>query len=365
MAAPLRAARPLALFPKDRNLARPPERVEIPVRASDFRLPAGELSIRLDAFLQHHLPWRSRTSIQELITDGYVALALPAPERPDGPTALEAARRPGRRLRHGATVVVTIPEELRLAATTDTGADLAVLYEDEHLIAVDKPPLLPVHPSGRHLADTLIQRLHARAHGEELAGRVRFAVRLCHRLDRETSGIVLCAKDREAHAKLMRAFERRRVEKEYLAIVHGRPDGAEGLVDLPLGPARRSSVHLKMAVVEGGLPSQTRWRLREGRGPFSLLSCLPLTGRQHQIRVHLEAIGHPLVGDKLYGVDEALFLRDLHDELRPDDHAHLRLARHALHHHRLVVPSPRDGRPLEVTSPLPPDLRSFLDEQAS
>ncbi len=353
----------MGLFPKDRDLSKPPGKVEIPVRASDFRCKAEELSIRLDAFLQHHLPWRSRASIQELIKDGFVALALPAPERPpspERPLAFERVGRPGRRLRHGASVVVTIPEELRLPETSPAGEDLVVLYEDADLIALDKPPLVSVHPSGRHLADTLIQRLHARVYGEELEGRVRFAVRLCHRLDRETSGIVLCAKDREAHATVMRHFERRRVEKEYLAIVHGEPDGEEGLIDLPLGPARRSSVHLKMAVLRDGFPSQTRWRVLERRGDVTLLSCRPLTGRQHQIRVHLEAIGHPLVGDKLYGVEEELFLRDIDGELRPEDRDRLGLPRQALHHHRLAFPSPRNGEPIVIQSPLAEDMRAFL-----
>jgi 23S rRNA pseudouridine1911/1915/1917 synthase len=352
----------MGLFPKERNLARPEERVEIEVRAKDFQIRAGELSIRLDAFLQHHLPWRSRTSIQELIHDGYVALARPAPERGGRIDEPQPVDRPGVRLREGARVVVTIPEELRLPALERADDELEILYEDEDLIAVDKPPFLPVHPSGRHLNDTLIQRLHARYYAQELEDeRRRFAIRLCHRLDRETSGLVLCAKTRDAHRLMGTAFEERRVEKEYLAVVVGEPAEDEGLIDRPLGPSRTSEVGLKMTVAADGLPSRTRWRVLERHAAHALVACRPLTGRQHQIRVHLQAIGHPIVGDKLYGPDEGAFLRHLRGELGEEELERLGMRRQALHNHRLVFASPRSGERVEIVCPLASDMRSFLD----
>ena len=345
----------MGLFPKDRNLAASPDRVELPVRASDFRVRAEELNVRLDAFLLRFLTWRSRTSLQDLIKDGYVSVRPAHPER-EGSLAVE--RRVARRLRHGALVVVRIPEELRLPAVTADPGELVVLFEDEDVLAVNKPPLLPVHPSGRHLSGTLIQMIHA-VYGAENEGPV--PIRLCHRLDRETSGVVLCGKNRAAHRKLMLQFERRQIEKEYLALVHGTPSKDEGMIDMPLGPALASQVHLRIAVTTDGADSRTRWRLRESRGAFSLLSCYPETGRQHQIRVHLAAIGHPIVGDKLYGEDEETFLRDVAGTLDEADRERLVLPRHALHNHRIRFRSPRKGEMVEVESPLAADLEQFFD----
>jgi len=360
----------MGIFPKDRNLARAPERLELPVRCSDFRERADRFHIRLDAFLCHHLAWRSRTSVQALIQDGFVRVGHNHPDGSDPEPAVD--RRRSRILRDGAVVVIEIPPELRLPSTTSDGDELVVLHEDEDLLAVDKPPFLPVHPSGRHVADTLIQRVHARYARLAATPAVapgapaipeRVPVRLCHRLDRETSGIVLMAKSTRAHRRMMKQFEGRSVIKEYLAIVHGRPAQDAGRIELPLGPARTSRVRLKIAARADGLPSCTEWRVVERRGAFTLLLCRLLTGRQHQIRVHLDAIGHPLVGDKLYGIEEDVFLRAAAGALTPEDEARLLLPRHALHHHRLVVQRPLSGgrgEPLELVSPLAPDLREFL-----
>ncbi len=346
----------MGLFPKDRNLAVPPERVELPVRASDWQLRPDELEVRLDAFLQRFLSWRSRTSIQGLIHEGLVSVRPAEVERR---AELAVERRAARRLHHGALVVVRIPDELRLPALRAEPGALRVLHEDEDVLVVDKPPHLPVHPSGRHLADTLIQRIHA-AYADQAAERA-VPIRLCHRLDRETSGAVLCAKNRAAHRKLMLQFERRGIEKEYLAIVRGRPPGARGVVDRPLGPAHAGRVHLRIAIVEGGAPSRTRWELCETRGEHSLVRCWPETGRQHQIRVHLASIGCPLVGDKLYGEDEELFLREAAGTLDARDRERLELPRHALHHHRVRFRAPRGGEWRTVESPLAPDLAAFLE----
>ncbi len=352
----------MALFPKERDLTRPLETVELLVRGSDFRVRPAELKIRLDAFLLKHLHWRSRTSIQALVREGFVAVAAPGPES-RGPCEPQLESRPSRLLRDGARVVITIPEELRLPAVSVDHESLVVLYEDEHVLAVDKPPFLPVHPSGRHLSDTLIQRIHAR-YAQELDGEDRerrIPVRLCHRLDRETSGVVLCGKTRRGHRQLMKQFERRQVHKEYLAIVHGRPAREAGTITLGLGPSHTSEVHLKIAVSAEGWPSETEWNVLEDHGEYALLACRPLTGRQHQIRVHLAAIGHPIVGDKLYGPDEAYFLRASAGELTADDLRVLEHDRQALHNHRIGFRSPDSGEKVEVESPLAEDLRQFLE----
>ena len=349
----------MSLFPKDRNLAVSPDRVELPVRASDFQLRHGELEIRLDTFLCRHLTWRSRTSVQRLIRDGYVSIRHAAPEREALPLAEE--RRPGRTLYDGAHVVVRIPEELRIPAPRADAEGVRVLFEDDEVLAVDKPPHLAVHPSGRHLGDTLIQRVHARYRSPDEDAEERLPIRLCHRLDRETSGLILLGKGEVAHRELTVQFERREVRKEYLAIVHGVPERDSGIVDEAIGPALASEVRLKMCVRVDGQPSVTEWRVVERYRSFALVACRPRTGRQHQIRVHMDAIGHPLVGDKLYGVDDGVFLRASRGESTDADRAELLLDRHALHSHELRWRSPATGQRRVQTAPLAEDLQAFLE----
>ncbi len=351
----------MSLFPKDRDLTRPLERVELVVSASDLRLPVEEVHVRLDAFLAHHLHWRTRTGVQALVRAGHVFVDAPGPGEAAAPPRPEL--RPGRKLRHGARVVIEIPAELRieLPAGASAASELCVLYEDDDLLAIDKPALMAVHPSGRYLTGTLIQRVHARysrPDGE------RLPIRLCHRLDRETSGIVLIAKNPLLHPRVMAQFEARTVEKEYLALVRGNPREEHGTIDLPLGSARASQVMIKMAVREDGQPSRTDWRVLERRSACALVLCRIHTGRQHQIRVHMAAIGHPLVGDKLYGADERAFLRDLDGQLSSADRAELGLERQALHSHRMALRSPSSGARIEIESPLAQDLADWFARQS-
>ena len=348
----------MGLFPSNRDLNQPPERVELSVLASSYGVRSEELNVRLDAFLARHLKWRSRSSIQRLIKEGWTQVDALAGAHGAGQGELTQERRPGRRLRDGARVVVVIPPESRLPVPEHTSSELEILYEDEDAIAVDKPALLPVHPSGRHHSDTLIQRVHYRYRDSHLEHGI--APRLCHRLDRETSGIVLVAKNPDAHVRLVSQFEDRKVQKEYLAIVWGVPEEASGSITLPIGSARISPVRLKMTVASDGLSCRTDWRLLRSYGDCSLISCELFTGRQHQIRVHLAAIGLPIVGDKLYGPDENLFCKHAEGELTLEDLKLLELPRHALHNHRLVFTSSVTGEEVEVVSPLPDDLREHL-----
>lgn len=351
----------MGLFSKDRDLATAPDRVELPVRASDFGLRVEDVSFRLDNFLSERLHWRSRTSVQRLIREGSVLVDVPVPDRPArGEPTVE--RRVSRRLVHGSLVVVIIPEELRLEISPYATEELCIVYEDDELLCVDKPPGLTVHPAGRHLTDTLIQRVHARYRAETpdgVPGKV--PIKLCHRLDRETSGLVLLGKNAASHTAMMQAFENRRVQKEYLAIVRGVPERDAGSVEYDLGPALASEVRIKMAPVADGLPARTEWEVLERHADCTLLLCRPHTGRQHQIRVHLDAIGYPLVGDKLYGVDERTFLRNALGELGHREMSDLELPRHALHNHSLTFAHPRTGEELRIECPLAPDLRAYLN----
>lgn len=351
----------MGLFGKERDLNQAPSHVELVVSANDWQRPHAEFEIRLDSFLVRHLSWRSRTSIQDLIRSGHVLVDPSRPDRPNGGAEPFEERRPGRKLMHGSRVVVVIPEELRPVVGPATD-ELAVLYDDGRVVAVDKPAGVVVHPSGRHVSDTLIQRVHAR-YGAGFELEKLGAPRLCHRLDRETSGIVLVALDPAAHADVQQQFEQRHVEKEYLTIVRGVPDRDAGVVDLPIGTARVSTVALKMTVAADGQACRTEWRVLERFDDCALVACHPITGRQHQIRVHMHAIGHPVVGDKLYGVDESLFERSLDDLLTPDDLRELGMDRHALHNHRVVFRAPGTGERVEVISPMPDDMRAFLGQQ--
>lgn len=333
----------------------------MPVRASDYQLKHDELLVRLDAFLSDRLTWRSRTSIQALIHDGFVEVSQSGPERRDAEPEYRQTKRPGFKLRHGAAVRVWIPPELRLPEVTASSEGLVILHEEDDFLVIDKPPLVPVHPSGRHLTGTVIQSVHA--HYAEVMGddTDKIPVRLAHRIDRETSGVLLLGKSALAHRALREEFEAHRIDKTYLAIVEGVPDEDEGSIRLPIGPSRTSEVRLKMSAGGDGLESRTDWRLVHAYGAVSLIECQLFTGRQHQIRVHLAAIGHPLVGDKLYGEDETIFVRAAAGELTPADEARLRLPRHALHHHKLGFKRPADETRIVVESPLPQDLRDLLD----
>lgn len=351
----------MGLFPKDRDLTRAPKDVELEVSASFFRARADDFEMRLDNFLAAHLTWRSRTSIQELIKDGFVLVDPSTRDHPRGTGMATLETKPSRKLRHGSRVVVVIPEDLRAPMTATTSDELVVLYEDESIVAVDKPPNIAVHPSGRHLTDTLIQRVHA-CYGAGFELEKLGAPRLCHRLDRETSGVVVVARDPQAHADVQQQFERRQVGKEYLTIVRGVPTRDGGTIDWPIGPARKSIVEIKMAIAVDGQPCRTDWRVLERHSRHALVSCEPLTGRQHQIRVHLESIGHPVVGDKLYGVDDSLFEKALEGTLTAEEWRTLEMPRHALHNHRTVFRSPATGKQVEVVSPLPADMQQFLAE---
>jgi 23S rRNA pseudouridine1911/1915/1917 synthase len=232
-------------------------------------------------------------------------------------------------------------------------SELPVLYADEALYALDKPAGIAMHPTAKFHFSTVTAVLRQRFPGE--------ALQITHRLDLETSGVLLVARSRPVAVALKRAFARRQVEKRYLAVVHGRLDGT-GAIDRPLGLAG-GLVRVKMAVrpeSDGGLPARTLWRALSHHGAYTLVECRPETGRQHQIRAHLDALGHPLVGDKLYP-DERLFAA-YQDHGWPAVAARLPLARHALHASRVRFFHPLSGAPVEVESPLPADLRELLAE---
>ncbi|HTA35367.1 MAG TPA: RluA family pseudouridine synthase [Solirubrobacteraceae bacterium] len=213
-----------------------------------------------------------------------------------------------------------------------------IAYEDEHLLVVEKAPGVVVHPAKGHRDDTLSQLLGELAGGgdPERAG-------IVHRLDRDTSGLLVVARSDEVHAALQQALQRREIEREYIALVQGRPPARSGTIDAPIG--RDARVRKRMAV--GGAharDARTHFELEKALATTSLLRLKLETGRTHQIRVHLQAIGHPVVGDPEYGGGDPLGLQ-----------------RQFLHATRLAFAHPIAGARIEVDSPLPDDLQAALE----
>jgi RluA family pseudouridine synthase len=242
--------------------------------------------------------------------------------------------------------------------------DYRILYEDESLFVIDKPPNLPVHPSGRFFFNTLLIHLKTQGHVNPLnADEMYF---LAHRIDKETSGILVLTKNSETCANMVAQFAERKTEKKYLAIVKGiTPD--EFVVDDPMNRSKTSKIGLKMECMpesEGGMVAKTSFRRIDVAGNYSLVEAVPKTGRQHQIRVHAAQAGFPLVGDKLYGVDEEFALLFYERErLTPEAEAKLLIPRHALHAAGLKFRHPTTGEMMVFESPLREDLRTWFEAQ--
>ena len=216
---------------------------------------------------------------------------------------------------------------------------LKLVYSDAHLLVVDKPAGLTVHPAPGHPSGTLVNALLALCPDlKGVGGELRPGI--VHRLDKDTSGLMVVAKTSEAHLALSRQIKERRVRKGYLALVTGKLQPAEGIIDAPVGRDTRN--RKRMAIVGSGREARTRYRVLRSSESYSLVEAFPETGRTHQIRVHLASLGHPLVGDHVYGKRSAL------------------VGRQFLHAHILGFRHPATGGWKEFTSPLPADLEEAL-----
>jgi 23S rRNA pseudouridine1911/1915/1917 synthase len=288
-------------------------------------LTADRASERLDVFLARRVDGLSRSHARRLIDEGRV-------------TVDDRRERPSHHLSSGARVVATLPpaEEGKPEAELIT---LTVVYQDEDVIVVDKPAGLTVHPAPGHPSGTLVNALLAIA--PELA-EVRETMRpgIVHRLDRDTSGLLVVARSERARASLIHQLKEREVHKTYLALVQGVPQPSQGTVEAPIGRHPRN--RKKMAVVTSGREAETKYRVREVLDGFALLEVEPVTGRTHQVRVHLAAIGHPVVGDGVYGRRSPL------------------VGRQFLHAWRLAFELPSSGHLVELESPLSADLEAAL-----
>jgi 23S rRNA pseudouridine1911/1915/1917 synthase len=300
-----------------------------------LRVPPECNGWRLDHFLKHRIRRLSRTKICTII---------------ETQVRLSNGRvpRPALLVRAGDTVHIDRPAPIE----PEVPRHFEILAEDEHFLAIDKPAGLPMHTTAKFWKNTLVAILRERYPTEHL--------QICHRIDRETSGVLLIARTLPAASFLKRAFAQRQVKKLYLALVRGIPAQPSGTID---GPMRLldTRTHIKMGVEPDGLPAVTHYTVRTTFANHALVEAAPETGRQHQIRVHLAHIGHPIVGDKMYGAGEQAFMdycdRGLTEELLALFDG---LPRHALHAARLTFPHPVTRAPVTVESPLPDDLRDYI-----
>jgi 23S rRNA pseudouridine1911/1915/1917 synthase len=321
--------------------------------------------VRLDQFLKDFYTRRSRERLQEDIRSGVIRIV-----RNQSPHLTVGRLKPSFQLITGDEVHVTT----RKKPEPPVSFDYKVLYEDEALFVIDKPPNLPVHPAGRYYFNTLLVHLRSQGFTAPLQANREFF--LVHRIDKETSGILVLSKSSETCAHLVKQFAERKTEKTYLALVRDRVEKDEFSVDLAMARDPKSRIKLKMATMpesEGGQASLTHFKVLERARNLTLVECYPKTGRQHQIRVHLDAVGHPIIGDKLYGLPESealkMYERPESNEaetkayLPPELEIRLGHPRHALHASGIRFLHPLTNQPMDFRSELAPDLKTLLESQ--
>lgn len=288
-------------------------------------LTAAESASRLDKFLSEQLPSLTRSYVKNLIDDGLVLVN-------DHPA------KPSQKLKAGDSVRVTEPDAAPIEVTPQE-IPLDVLYEDSDVIVINKPAGLTVHPAPGHPDSTLVNAILARCPD---LGAINGDIRpgIVHRLDKDTSGVMVVAKNQAAQQSLAQQFKDRTVEKSYIALATGRVKHEKGMITAALG--RNPRDRKKISVLVGGRPSITSYQVVRRYKEATLIEALPKTGRTHQIRAHMASIGHPLVGDGLYGGGTKL------------------LGRQFLHAARLAFTHPRTGQRVSFEAKLPDDLERVL-----
>lgn len=329
----------------------------------------GEAGQRLDQFLRSKYTKRSREELKRGIADGAIRILRT-------PLSLQVGK-----LRASTSVLAgdRIEVESMKRPEPEVNFDYSVLYEDESILIINKPSPLPVHPAGKYFFHTLLTNLRIHGHPSKLPENKNYY--LPHRIDKETSGVLLVARSPEICAQLVAQFAEREVKKTYIAVCHGEVPWEERVIHRPLERSKTARLRLKMDEVpleEGGLQAETAVRvLRRGNGR-SLLECRPRTGRQHQIRVHLALEGYPLIGDKIYSLDENETLPYMEPPaksrltstlykspfINPWDNENLRLklvmSRHALHAETLEFHHPKTGACMQFRAEVPPEFERLL-----
>jgi len=294
----------------------------------EFKVEAGQ--VRLDQFLALQDTQLTRAQLHRLIVQGQVLL--------NGRSA-----KPAQKVRSGDLVSLTIPPP-RVTDVVPQWMPLTLVYQDSDIVVIDKPAGLSVHPGPGHPDQTLVNGLLARCPDiQGVGGEIRPGI--VHRLDKDTSGLMMVAKNHYAHQELSNQIKDRRVTKGYMALTTGVVSPDSGIIDQPI--ARDPRHRKRMAVVAGGRESRTRYRVLGNPSGHSLLELALETGRTHQIRVHLAHLGHPLLGDGVYGKASPL------------------LDRHFLHANLLGFQHPTTGEALEFRADLPPELAGVLDDLRS
>ncbi|MFM8364855.1 MAG: RluA family pseudouridine synthase [Verrucomicrobiota bacterium] len=306
------------------NLTSSPQERTAPFAAV---VDANASGMRLDRFLAELRPDFSRARLQGFIRDGHA-------------TVNHSIAKPSWPLREGDAVVLEIPAETAPSPLAAQEMPLGILFEDDHLLVLDKPAGLVVHPGAGNREGTLANGLLHHCAGIEIVGGTE-RPGIVHRLDKETSGCLVVAKTESAHRQLAAQFASRDVEKTYLALVDGKPRMPHGTIDAAIG---RHPVHRqKMAVVERGRDALTHYRVLESRDGKALVQCQPKTGRTHQIRVHLKHLGHPVAGDPVYG-------------------RRGNFTRHMLHAWKLTFTHPATGKRISFAAPLSTDFPEWARE---
>jgi len=309
---------------------------------TQFTVSGDSAGQRLDRFLASQLTDMSRTHVQSLIDEGRVRVS-------------GAAMKPSYRVESGDIVAVDVPPPPESGVTPEN-IPLEVLDEDSDIAVINKSAGMIVHPGAGAETGTLVAALLDRfggAHGLSSIGGPKRAG-IVHRLDKGTSGAILIARTDAAHLKMIAAFRDREVQKTYVALVHGRPKGERGSIDLPIARdlRRRSRMTARR---RDGREAHTDWHALLRVGGCTFIEAKLHTGRTHQIRVHFSAIGYPVVGDTLYGAPR------VH---RVGNVALPTLNRNFLHAARLAFAHPRTGKPVDVRAPLPPELSAYLQQLA-
>jgi 23S rRNA pseudouridine1911/1915/1917 synthase len=292
---------------------------------------AGSQAERLDKFLVAQMPDYSRSRLQGLISDGFVKVSG------------EQVVKSGWMVKTGDTVELILPPQQPTDLVPEN-IPLQVVFENSDLMVVDKPAGMVVHPAAGHFTGTLVHAALAHApEMEGIGGEQRPGV--VHRLDKDTSGLILMAKNDRAHRWLQDQFRLRKVVKIYLALVDGHPPTPTGRIEAPIGrdPAHRKQ--MGVVPLDKGRESETEYKTLESFAQHAFLEVHPLTGRTHQIRIHLAFIHCPIVGDALYG----------------HRHPTVAITRHFLHAARLTIQLPGESSPRTFSAPLPPELEQVLN----
>ena len=300
------------------------------MRKLEFLVSSNQNLLRLDVFLSENQEEFSRSRLKKMIEQGHASVN-------------ESLAQAKQKLKSGDKVV------LNISAPSASGVEpepipLKIIYEDEAMLAVNKPAGMVVHPAPGHRKGTLVNALLNYCSDLSGIGGIE-RPGIVHRLDKDTSGVVLIAKNEIAHRILASQFKNRKIKKTYLALVRGVVKSASGIIDTSIG--RHKTNRKKMtATTEHGRQAETRYKVLETLGHFTYIQLFPKTGRTHQIRVHLASIHHPILGDKLYG---GIITG-----------SYLKMPRQALHAHKIEIEHPINKLPLVFEASLPPDINNYL-----